>query len=305
MATDQILSVCTGIGGLDIGFDEGLRYIGGEPRTVCMVEREAFCVSILAKQIEEGRMDSAPIWCGDLQDLPTEELPRIDWIIGGYPCQPFSNAGSRLGEDDPRHLWPIIRKQIDTLRPSGVFFENVSGHLTLGLRSVLRDLGERGFVCAFGLFTAEEVGAPHRRERVFILGMADSNSERLRSRHEKQRRGSDQSESSSDVGAQSPIVADTSFKRGQRSEHELEIAFGNGQGGKDTTTDCEADYRWPSRPSEQQHDGEPARTLEPRMGRDADGLPDRVDRIRSLGNAVVIPQARKALIMLMEEILEC
>ena len=177
MATDQILSVCTGIGGLDIGFHEALRHFGSEPRTVCMVEREAFCVSVLAKQIEEGRMDSSPIWCGDLRELPTEELPRIDWIIGGYPCQPFSIAGSRLGEDDPRHLWPIIREQIDTLRPSGVFFENVSGHLTLGLRDVLRDLGERGFVCAFGLFTAEEVGAPHRRERVFILGMADTNGE--------------------------------------------------------------------------------------------------------------------------------
>lgn len=267
MATDQILSVCTGIGGLDIGFHGALRHLGREPRTVCMVEREAFCASILAKQIEEGRLDSAPIWCGDLQDLPLGELPRVDWIIGGYPCQPFSAAGKRLGEDDSRHLWPVIRGQIDTLRPSGVFFENVSGHLTLGLRRVLRDLGKRGFCCAFGLFTAEEVGAPHRRERVFILGMADTDGERVKG-----------------------------------SGNELEESERERQRRKGSSTDCFSQLQWPSRPSEPQQDGEPPRTLEPGMDRDAHGLSDQLDRIRSLGNSVVIPQAKKAAIMLMEEL---
>tara|TARA_R110001592_G_scaffold103241_2_gene290939 strand:+ start:1758 stop:2465 length:708 start_codon:yes stop_codon:yes gene_type:complete len=233
-----------------------------------MVEREAFCVSVLAKQIEEGRMDSSPIWCGDLRELPTEELPRIDWIIGGYPCQPFSIAGSRLGEDDPRHLWPIIREQIDTLRPSGVFFENVSGHLTLGLRDVLRDLGERGFVCAFGLFTAEEVGAPHRRERVFILGMADTNGERVKG-----------------------------------SRDELEKPEKERQRRKGASPHRFPQLQWPSQPFDNQRREEPPRTFEPKLGRDADELPDQLDRIRALGNAVVIPQAKKAAIMLMEELL--
>lgn len=171
---DQILSLCSGIGGLDIGFHAGLREVGGSPRTIGMVERETFCAAVLANQMQKGNLDDAPIWLGDLGDLSTASLPRVDWIIGGYPCQPFSSAGKRLGEDDPRHLWPTILQLIRTLRPRGVFFENVSGHMSLGLDRVLQDLEGCGFRSAFGLFTAAEVGAPHRRERVFILGMANS-----------------------------------------------------------------------------------------------------------------------------------
>jgi len=173
MDEDQILSVCSGIGGLDLGLSAGLRAVGRSPRTVCMVEREAFPVAVLARQMQERRMDECPLWLGDLRDLPLDELPAIDWITGGYPCQPWSAAGKRLGEADPRHLWPVILDIVRTLRPGGVFFENVGGHLSLGLDRVLQDLEGCGFGSAFGLFTAEEVGAPHRRERVFILGVAD------------------------------------------------------------------------------------------------------------------------------------
>lgn len=173
MDEDQILSVCSGIGGLDLGLSDGLRAVGRHPRTVCMVEREAFPVAVLAKQMQAGRLDECPLWLGDLRDLPVDELPEIDWITGGYPCQPFSAAGKRMGEEDPRHLWPVILDIVRTLRPRGVFFENVAGHMSLGLDRVLRDLASSGYRSAFGLFTAEEVRAPHRRERVFILGVAD------------------------------------------------------------------------------------------------------------------------------------
>ena len=170
---DQILSLCSGIGGLDIGFHRGMRSVGRVPRTIGMVERETFCTAVLANQMQKGNLDEAPIWLGDLGDLPTRCLPRVDWIIGGYPCQPFAHCGKRLGEKDPRHLWPTILELIGTVRPRGVFFENVAGHMSLGLDQVLQDLEGCGFSSAFGLFTAAEVGAPHRRERVFILGLAD------------------------------------------------------------------------------------------------------------------------------------
>jgi len=251
---DHILSVCTGIGGLDLGLHAGLRAVGRSPRTVCMVEREAFTVAVLGKAMQEGRLDACPVWCGDLADLPTADLPRVDWYTGGYPCQPFSSAGKRRGADDRRHLWPVIAGQLKALRPRGVFFENVAGHLTLGLRDVLADLEELGFRCAFGLYSASEIGAPHRRERVFILGLADADGERGR--------GGDQQRQDAEDARQS-------------SRHS-----------------------WPSRPGNPQRCDEPSRTVEPRLGRNADGVSDRVDRLRALGNAVVPQQAELAFIRL-------
>jgi DNA (cytosine-5)-methyltransferase 1 len=129
-------------------------------RTVCNVEIEAFVQANLVAKTEEGRMDNAPIWT-DLKTFPAREFRgKICGLIGGYPCQPFSSAGKRQGEKDPRHLWPYILKHVR---------ENVAGHTTMGLWRVLSDLEEEGYRCTWGIFSAEEVGAPHQRKRVFIL----------------------------------------------------------------------------------------------------------------------------------------
>lgn len=88
-----------------------------------------------------------------------------------HNCQPFSVAGNRAGEDDPRHLWPFIRRHIEVIQPGWCFFENVAGHLTLGFDVVKRELEEMGYWVEAGIYTAEEVGAPHRRERLFILAV--------------------------------------------------------------------------------------------------------------------------------------
>jgi DNA (cytosine-5)-methyltransferase 1 len=138
-------------------------------RTIVNVEIEAFCCANLAAKIEEGRMDNAPIWT-DLKTFPAREfLGKVHGLIGGYPCQPFSSAGKRQGEKDPRHLWPYILKHVRAIRPVWCFWENVAGHTTMGLWRVLSDLEEEGYRCAWGIFSAEEVGAPHQRKRVFIL----------------------------------------------------------------------------------------------------------------------------------------
>lgn len=295
---DQILSVCTGIGGLDLGLHAGLRAVGREPRTVCMVEREAFPCAVLGKAIEEGWMDDAPIWLGDLRDLPLHELPAIDWYTGGYPCQPFSQAGRRMGGDDPRHLWPVILRQLKSLRPRGVFFENVSGHLSLGLDRVLQDLAGCGFSCAFGLFTAEEIGAPHRRERVFILGLAHCDDGRLPivgQAHDSDRgvsHGHDADRRSQNVAYsdQSRLEGDLCDADPKGREKEGRPAAG-----------CGGDRGWPARPGRPQNPWEPSRTVAP-MGRESDGLPDRVDRLRALGNGVVPQQAAHAFITLYEEL---
>ena len=94
---------------------------------------------------------------------------KIHGIIGGYPCQPFSSAGKRKGEKDPRHLWPYIREHVRAVRPLWCFFENVRGHTTMGLWRVLSDLEADGYRTEGGLYSAEETGAPHQRIRCFIL----------------------------------------------------------------------------------------------------------------------------------------
>jgi len=119
--------------------------------------------------MEAGLLDAAPIWT-DLKTFPWEEFrDRVDILSGGYPCQPFSAAGKRLGKDDPRHLWPFIADGIALMRPSICFFENVEGHISMGLSDVMQDLGRLGYRSTWGIFSASEVGAPHQRKRVFIL----------------------------------------------------------------------------------------------------------------------------------------
>jgi len=163
--TQNIISFCTGYGGLELG----IRRAGVDVRTIVNVEIEAFCCANILAKTEEGRMDNAPIWT-DLKTFPAREFRgKICGLIGGYPCQPFSSAGKRQGEKDPRHLWPYILKHVRAIRPVWCFWENVAGHTTMGLWRVLSDLEEEGYRCAWGIFSAEEVGAPHQRKRVFIL----------------------------------------------------------------------------------------------------------------------------------------
>ena len=162
----NVISFCTGYGGLELGIGRA----GVDVRIVCNVEIEAFVQANLVAKTEEGRMDNAPIWT-DLKTFPASIFRgKVCGIIGGYPCQPFSSAGKRKGKEDPRHLWPYIRKHVRSIRPLWCFFENVQGHATMGLWRVLSDLEEEGYETTWGIFSAEEVGAPHQRKRVFILG---------------------------------------------------------------------------------------------------------------------------------------
>jgi DNA (cytosine-5)-methyltransferase 1 len=159
------VSLCAGYGGIDLGLH---RCIPGL-RTVAYAEIEAFAIECLLARMEGGQLDPAPLWT-DLRTFPFGAFHnRVDILSGGYPCQPFSAAGKRLGADDPRHLWPAIARGIAAMRPRLCFFENVEGHITLGLRNVLQDLAGLGYRTTWGIFSASEVGAPHQRKRVFIL----------------------------------------------------------------------------------------------------------------------------------------
>lgn len=165
-----ILSLCAGVGGLDLG----LRVAQPNARTVCFVEIEAYAAAILATRMEQDALDQAPVWT-DLRTFdgkPWRGL--VDCITAGYPCQPFSVAGKQLGDKDPRHLWPDVFRVVREIDPPLCFFENVPGHLRLGFQQVHDDLRNLGYRVKAGLFTAEEVGASHKRERLFILAYRES-----------------------------------------------------------------------------------------------------------------------------------
>lgn len=173
------ISLCAGYGGIDIGLKRCMPTL----RTILVSEIEAYAVANLVAKMEAGELDPCPIWT-DLKTLPLDSIPEnISILSGGFPCQPFSQAGKREGDEDPRHLFPYIKNAIRTIQPRIVFLENVEGIISAKLKGdgwedsagtpvllhVIRELERVGYRATAGVFSAAEVGATHQRKRVFIL----------------------------------------------------------------------------------------------------------------------------------------
>jgi DNA (cytosine-5)-methyltransferase 1 len=151
-------SLFTGIGGMDLGLERA----GMECRW--QVEIDPFCQKVLAKH-----WPNVPKY-GDIREVTGIELSTVDVIAGGFPCQDVSHAGKRKGIDGERSgLWSEFRRIICLLRPRFVLVENVTGLLDRGMGRVLGDLAELGFDAEWTVLSACRFGAPHPRERVFIL----------------------------------------------------------------------------------------------------------------------------------------
>lgn len=322
--TFNILSICSGVGGLELGV--GLAVPNA--RTVCYVESEIYATAILAERMAENALDSAPVWT-DLRTFDGKPWRgKVDCIVGGYPCQPFSAAGHRRGENDPRHLWPVVAALIRTVEPPMCFFENVRGHLSLGFDCVARDLQQMGYTVKAGLFTAAEVGASHNRERLFILAYRNGNGCRNGypigkrqvcsigiGKHSPSHENGVVSVARS--GTNSETVADNLGKCRSRPEHERDKS---GQSEKtdrrcDSTLANSDDKRqqwrhrgirkryeqtpessepgkntlslWPPRPDDREKWAKVPASLKPAVLRMADGVANRMDRIRACGNGVV------------------
>jgi DNA (cytosine-5)-methyltransferase 1 len=145
---------------------------------------------------------------GDLKTANWTSVEPIDILTAGYPCQPFSNAGQRKGLNDERHIWPYIKDIISQLRPKRVILENVRGHLTLGFKEVLKDLTEIGYDAKWSIVRASDVGAPHRRERLFVLAQpTNTNGERSIIRESQKERN--QRESQFEPGWGGKVASDT------------------------------------------------------------------------------------------------
>ena len=162
------ISLCAGGGGLDLAL--GLAEPGYKSQ--CYVENDIRAQRVLLDNMRSGSLAEAPIWDDVEKFNPYPYVGWIDTLLGGYPCQPFSASGLRLGEEDVRHLWPAIATIVSELEPRWCFFENVDNHIQIGGETVLRDLSKMGYDVASGLFSAEEIGAPHRRKRLFIVAHA-------------------------------------------------------------------------------------------------------------------------------------
>ena len=119
--------------------------------------------------MEDGSLDKAPIWSDLTTFDPEPWRGRVDIIAGGFPCQPFSVAGRKRGADDERNLWPHVARLAERLGLPTLFLENVPGILRYYWDVIRPELQEMGYRVAEGLFTASETGAPHKRERLFIL----------------------------------------------------------------------------------------------------------------------------------------
>lgn len=164
-------SLFTGIGGIDLGLERAGFRIEWHS------EIEPYACRVLAKNWPDVPN------LGDIRTIQWETVPYVDVIAGGYPCQPFSTAGTRQGADDPRHLWPYMAAAIRRVRPRFALLENVAAHLTLGFGTVLGDLAALGYDAEWDCIPAAAVGAPHLRDRLFVIAtrrnMADPGCPRL------------------------------------------------------------------------------------------------------------------------------
>ncbi len=283
------LSLFTGIGGLDLGLKIAIPTL----RTICYVEREAFAAATLVARMEDAALDLAPIW----DDISTFDGRRwrgkVVILSGGFPCQDLSVAGKRAGIDGERSgLWSEMFRVICEVRPQLVFIENVPGILgNSAARRVLGDLASGGFDAEWLSIQASDVGASHRRRRVFVL--ADTNGHRLEGYarggfiwrqpgwHETPTR-----RYPGETGL-SEFMADTKRERGRGRNARRTNAADVGQSSRHPGNKARAVGAW---------DAEPA------VGRVANGIADRVDRLRALGNGVVPLQAAAAFSVLFDRL---
>ncbi len=272
---------------------------------------EEYPVNILDQHIEGGDLPEGDIYFGDIRDIDDDTLThytswhlfagiggmpyglrlggwRDEWPIltAGFPCQPVSNAGKKLAQSDPRWLWPAVVRVLRVVRPPVVLLENTPGLLVRGMEDVLRDLAESGYYAQWRVLAAADVGSPQERERVWIVAYSHSQrhqDERLLREwcSETKRSGGKMADAES-VGRGSQW-ADATDQRDVR---------GNGSLREDAETGGAGDHH---RDRAQANDSWQWWATEPAVGRVANGVPHRVDRLKALGNAVV-PQVVSALV---------
>ena len=277
----KTLDLFSGIGGFARGLEATDFF-----ETSCFIENEPYCQAVL-----RYHWPDIPV-LGDIRDVRRPDLPdpNPDVICGGFPCQPFSVAGKQEAQSDSRHLWPEMFRLIRECRPPWVVGENVAGIINLGLDEVLADLEGEGYATRTFNIPACAVGAPHIRQRIWIVAHADSESEPdgafdgnagqrqlgfgfvadPPSIHEQgsEFQGDRSGRSKAASGDGGSNVADPKHQR--HKERMQPKAIGNGSG--QVPTEARPEEWW---------------AVEPSVGRLVNGLPNRVSQLRALGNSIV------------------
>ncbi len=278
----NVVDLFSGIGGFTLGLEST-----GYFKTIQFVENEKWCQKILNKNFSE-----VPIH----EDIKTYKGCDADVVVGGFPCQPFSIAGKGKATQDDRHLWPDMFRVIKETKPTWVIGENVRNIISISdgmvLEQVYLDLESEGYEVQSFIIPASAVNAPHQRYRTWIVAYSRRT---LQSRAKFRRKNeneigkgyANQSERSSKTSESD--VADTDSKGLQRTkQHET---YNGETKTQYTTAQCfeEKGYYW---------------EFEPNVGRVANGIPNRVDRLRGLGNAIV-PQIAYQIGMAIKGAEEC
>lgn len=285
-------------------------------RTVCAVEFAAYPRSVLLARQRDGMLPRFPIW----DDVRTFDgrpwRGRVDVVSGGFPCQDISVAGRGDGLDGERSgLWTQMARIIGEVQPSFAFVENSPMLTSRGLDRVLGDLSTLGFDAEWGVIGADDAGAPHRRERIWILAYAQCNGTRRGAyagvAPEFKQGGSRMEEGATGTGAigdstcKHPVwqLADTDVCGRLHGQAEIDTAGRGihaqrepGSSGEDV---AHADSARGEQPAHQANPGTGTRgswdavggngwwEAEPRLGRVADGVADRMDRLKAIGNGQV------------------
>lgn len=277
----NVLDLFSGIGGFSLGLERA------GMRTVAFCEIEPFPRAVLAKH-----------WPGvpcyeDVRDVTAERLardgvPPPELICGGYPCQPFSHAGKQRGSEDPRHLWPEMRRVIGEVRPAWVVAENVVGHVALGLDQVLADLETDGYAGRAIVIPAAAVDAPHIRQRVWIMARdRDRDRESVGAFDAKVERVSGDLADAECEGLEG-YAGDEGAAEGRSGSQRGPVASRRVPRGIGPLLPDDGLRRSEGARASERRRPQPARWLpEPGVGRVANGIPRRMDRLRALGNAVV------------------
>lgn len=271
-------SLFSGIG----GFDLAAEWMGW--KNVFHCEINPFCQKVLKYHFPNA------VSYEDIKKTDfTKWKNRIDIISGGFPCQPYSVAGKRKGKDDDRHLWPEMLRAIREIQPSWVVGENVYGLVNwsegLVFHEVQTDLETEGYEVFPYVLPACSVNAPHRRDRVWFIAYSDSNTKMVQGRNGNcNNKKWDSTKKIQEwknkfIGAKftnSENVANSGSNGFKRRNEELQTKPKQRHDEKDSITKLWQGHSW-------EHDNLPA----PTITRTDDGLPDRMDRIKSIGNAIV------------------
>jgi len=309
------LSLFTGAGGGVLG----TKLIGW--RTVGYVEWEPYCQQVIGQRIQDGFLDEAPIF-GDIDHFIESGAAKkyagfVDVVTAGFPCQPFSVAGKKKGQDDERNKWPQTIQCIRDVRPRYALLENVPGLLNSGYFSeILTSLAEAGFDARWCVLGADDVGAPHRRKRLWILAYPKGGKDDERKFRHMDEEASGRQSLDTPAKFGSSDVADSRCVGWGEGADEQRV-FGKGQpssppggrgegqfirrSGEDVADSEDIGCERTLKPSDSEikgwdtHAAPTTRSgssggywsTEPNVGRVANGVASRVDRLKAIGNGQV------------------